>query len=158
MKLADEIKLGDPENGKAESRVLAANTSVPSIAPIAADNTHLLGPEGIVATVAAIIGGIFFMRRKFFQDNADISKGKSETTLLANLAEQAETYKKDAKEAWARRTQDAETIARQTVQIENLRITLSLVIAVLREVAPERAAMFDKLPDIYKLKDDPHGK
>lgn len=148
MNLADRLQsLTDPKPD-ADVRSLSASVGIPAVTP---KPDYPLGVDGIVTVVGSIAALIFFLRRKFFQDNTDISKSKAESNIIATLAEQAETYKRDARDAWARRTEDAETIARQAEEIKNLRATLGMVIEVLREVAPERAQVFNRLPWIKSV-------
>lgn len=103
------------------------------------------GNGGLLGAIISVVGAIFFLRRKFYTDNNEIAKSQVETNLVQTLIKQAEVYKEDARRAWGQRTRDAEMIARQAVQIENLTKTIGVMKEILREVAPGKAAMFDSI-------------
>ena len=103
----------------------------------------LFGDNGLIAVTLSLLAGVLFLRRKFFQDGNDIAKGKAEVTLIDTLIEQAETYKEDARKAWAQRTRDAEMIARQQVHIEHLTRVVNAMQRTLEEVCPDKAKAFE---------------
>lgn len=127
-----------PQEPKA-STVQPSQNYLPTVMP------GLLGDNGLIATCLAVIGTLFFLRKKYFQDGADIAKGKAEVAFIDTLVQQAEQYKEDARKAWGQRTRDAQQIAHQQAQIAHLHETLKVMQSILEEVAPEKAKLFESL-------------
>lgn len=84
-----------------------------------ADRAMLQG-GGLTATLFSLVAGFMWLRRKYSSDGLEVKKEKKEGQLLDIVIAERNAAMADAREAWARRAQDAETIGKLSAQVEAL--------------------------------------
>lgn len=82
---------------------------------------------GIAGVATALVGTLLWLRRRVSKDSTEINADKAQNTILGTALSRADAAERDAREAWAQRTKDAEAIARLSVQNEALIAQISLL-------------------------------
>lgn len=73
---------------------------------------HYEGPlSWVISGVGGLILASIWFRRRMSRDGAEIAKDRAETNIVEVLRQERDKAMGDAREAWARRTADAEQIA-----------------------------------------------
>jgi hypothetical protein len=74
----------------------------------------------IVGATVTVIGALLWLRRRTSRDGLEIAKDRAEINTVAMLQNERNKAMEEAREAWRRRTEDAETIARLTGEVQHL--------------------------------------
>lgn len=75
---------------------------------------------GIASVAAAIAGTLLWLRRRVSKDSTEINADKAQNSILGIAMTRADAAEKDAREAWAQRTNDVAKIAELTNENKNL--------------------------------------
>jgi hypothetical protein len=106
-----------------------------------------------ISALVAFFGAVLWLRRRTSRDNTEIAKDRAETNLVSVLREERDRAMNEAREAWARRTGDAEKIAHLEAengflkrdvqalsnQVNELKQQLGLVFNAIRTIKPDFA-------------------
>jgi hypothetical protein len=117
----------------------------PVVTPYSDQVTWLLGAVG------SAIATLLWLRRKTSRDSTEIAKDRAEQNLVQTLTLERDKAMADAREAWARRTADAEQIAglkseneylkrdveRLGKQVNDLTLRLDMVTSALSTIKPD---------------------
>lgn len=71
--------------------------------------------------VGAVLAGFLWFRRKASRVSTEINNDRAEVNIVGTLTKERDKAMADAREAWTRRTQDAEQIARLSSENEYLK-------------------------------------
>ena len=134
-----------------DNKLVATTLAIPDVPPLQGIN-HYEGPLWwTISAVGAVLAGFFWFRRKVSYDNKEIAKDGAESSIIKTLIEERDKAMKDAREAWARRTFDAQRIASLemengflkrdiaslTAQVGELKRTVDLVMNAITSMRPD---------------------
>lgn len=102
-------------------KIVATTLSIPEPPPLQGVGHYSEQASWVLYAIGAVIAGFFWFRRKTSRDSTEITKDRAEENLVKTLATERDKAMADAREAWARRTQDAEQIARLYLENEYLK-------------------------------------
>lgn len=98
-------------------KLVATTLAMPEPPPLHGTSAYDGPVSWVISAAGAVIAAVFWLRRKAHRDNTEITKDKAESNLVRTLIEERDRAMNEAREAWARRTKDAEQIA--TLHAEN---------------------------------------
>lgn len=146
-----------PSTTSQSEKLVATTIAMPEPAPPYGVSQHQFdGPVSwAISAVAGFVATLLYFRRKVSRDSTEITKDKAESNLVQTLRDERNEAMNAAREAWDRRTTDAEEIAglrkeneylkrdvaKLTTQVDELKAQLAVVFNALRTMKPDFAGM-----------------
>lgn len=125
-------------------KLVATTQALPDPIPLIGQGHYSDQVSYVLWGAGVALAGFFWVRRKFSSDNTAIAKDAAEKSLVQVLREERDKAMAEAREAWARRTQDAERIASLESEnkflkrdIEVVKQQLAYVIAAIKTIQPD---------------------
>lgn len=132
-------------------KTVATTQAIPDPPPLFSTNQYEGPVSWVINAAVAFMVAVFWLRRKAHRDNTEITKDKAESNLVQTLREERDRAMREAREAWARRTADAERIAELATkneylerdvqalkhQVSDLTLRLDLALSTLSTLKPD---------------------
>lgn len=104
-----------------QDNIVATTQASPAPPPLHGAITNTDPLSVALGAIGGALAIFVSFRRRLSRDNTEVAKDRAETNLVQTLREERDKAMADAREAWDRRTKDAQAIAKLTTENEYLK-------------------------------------